>query len=257
VVFESSSGRFESLGSNRQARVLDYWRPNAAQQAQIQAGLSINSRGSRSKTVRGSDAKGWTTANKRAGYQSARFITFEEVWSIEGTPGLPRFVRNDVMGSATSESMEGSTVYQATGADQHVIKGTFQRDESRTGTFRLTRAGSVSSVKAEPEKARAAQRKSFLQSIGIEAPDFPGDASEEQVRTAIDDGSFSEDDRRELGLSFRRYLQNEFRKAGNDPARFRLEVDYLTDQMLEAFVDDGKSFEQILTMFANDEFRLP
>ena len=58
VVFEEQSGRFEQLGSNRASRVLHFWEPNAVQLTQIRAGLEINPRGSRNKTLRGSDAEG-------------------------------------------------------------------------------------------------------------------------------------------------------------------------------------------------------
>ena len=61
VVFSDQSGRFEQLGGNRASRVLHFWEPSATQLAQIQEGLEINPRGSRSKTLRGSDAEGWSS----------------------------------------------------------------------------------------------------------------------------------------------------------------------------------------------------
>ncbi|MGH7287022.1 MAG: hypothetical protein ACREI8_03280, partial [Myxococcota bacterium] len=84
VVFSDESGRFERLGTNRQSRVVDFWEPNAGQLAQIEAGLAINSRGSRSKSLRGSDAKGWSSTGRGGGYQSAHIITYEETWTLDG-----------------------------------------------------------------------------------------------------------------------------------------------------------------------------
>ena len=59
VVFGDTSGRFEARGGNRRARVLAAWQPNEAQRQEIQAGLRVNSRGAKTKSLRGSFESGW------------------------------------------------------------------------------------------------------------------------------------------------------------------------------------------------------
>jgi hypothetical protein len=135
VVFGDETGRFEALGGNRASRVLQFWEPNATQLAQIHEGLEINPRGSRSKALRGSDAEGWSSGKKKAGYQSARFITFEEIWQITGLPDRPTFIRNDVLGSAATEDVEGRTIYEGESVESggDLIRGRYDRDGTRIG----------------------------------------------------------------------------------------------------------------------------
>jgi hypothetical protein len=106
VVLQDEGGRFDRLGTNRASRALHYWTPNSGQAAELAAGPTVNSRGSKSKALRGSDEGGWksTAAQPRA----VGFITYEETWSVEPVQGLPVFTRLDVLGGAAEES-EGRT----------------------------------------------------------------------------------------------------------------------------------------------------
>ncbi len=147
VVFRDETGRFEGLGGNRARRVLHAWEPNAAQRAQIASGLQVNPRGVKEKTLRGSPAQGWRS-RVRAEPASASVITYAEDWSIQGLPARPVFERVDVLGSARTESLDGVTRYATTevSADGSELRGSFERDGTRRGTFRMTRAGPVSGV---------------------------------------------------------------------------------------------------------------
>jgi hypothetical protein len=53
VVFSDETGRFERRQTGQYARVLHAWEPNAKQLEDIRRGLEYNTRGSKSKTLRG------------------------------------------------------------------------------------------------------------------------------------------------------------------------------------------------------------
>ena len=155
VVFSDDAGRFERRSSGQYARVLGGWWPSETQLANIRVGLRTNSRGMKSKKLRGSDAEGWATSS-RVRSASASVITYQENWSVAYADGLPRFVQQDVMGSARAESLEGITRYetrerQASG----VFVGAYERDGTRHGTFWMRRAGARLRL---DEKDRSPQR---------------------------------------------------------------------------------------------------
>jgi len=148
VVFDDQTGRFETLGGNRRSRVLGGWEPNEAQLAQIRAGLAVNDRGSKSKTLRKHGEDGWRSSTRPTA-ASASIVTYVENWSIEGTAGRPIFRREDILGSGRTESLEGVTEYATAevASGGNVLRGTFERDGSRHGTFRMTRSGPPQAVK--------------------------------------------------------------------------------------------------------------
>jgi hypothetical protein len=166
VVFRDQTGRFESLGTNRQSRVVHAWEPNAEQLEQIRSGLEVNSRGMKSKTLRGSDAESWRSQD-RAQAASASIISYVETWSIESLAALPVFTRLDVLGSAETEGLEGVTRYTATAVEQEgaVIRGSYERDGTRRGTFRMQRAGEVRGVKGKSEEERREDRRKSLEEL--------------------------------------------------------------------------------------------
>jgi len=179
VVFTDESGRFERRDTGQYARELHFWTPNPAQLAQILAGLSYNSRGSKSKTLRGSDTKGWRSrGGSRA--MSASVITYTESWSIEGMPELPVFERTDIMGSARAEAVEGGTRYETVevSPDGTLIEGRYERDGTRHGSFRMRRGGAVKSLKGRSQEER--QKEALgIQSRGAFGADPNAEPGEE------------------------------------------------------------------------------
>jgi hypothetical protein len=175
VVFEDTTGRFEPLGSNPRSRVLAAWEPNEAQMAELRAGPRVISRGSKVKTLRGSDEKGWRTSS-RMRVRSATTIGYQENWSVVGLPDKPVFVREEVMGSGLREQMEGRTAYTVTEWGE-VPRGRFERDGIRHGTFLMLRTPPVRSAaptEGTPnERAIERARQQYLeelQRLGGEAP---------------------------------------------------------------------------------------
>ncbi len=258
VVFADQTGRFEQIGGSRPSRVLHFWEPNAGQLAQIREGLEINPRGSRSKALRGSDAGGWHSGKKDT-YQSARFITFQELWQITGMPDLPTFTRNDVLGSMATEDVKGRTSWQGESVEPggDVIRGRYERDGTRIGSFRMTRSGEVGTVtrseKSESERAYEAFYGAMASQLF--AGELPGGGSEAEVRGAIEAGRFSEEDRRDLRVEFERAIAESYRSQGNDPRKFRPQIQSLARTMVELFVDDGRSIAEIQRMLMDGRLR--
>jgi hypothetical protein len=258
VVFADQTGRFEELGTNRASRVLHFWEPNAAQLAQIHQGLEINPLGSRSKTLRGSDDEGWSSG-KKGGYQSARFITYQETWRITGVPDRPSFVRDDVLGSVATESVTGRTVWEGetveSGGD--VVRGRFERDGTRVGTFRMMRCGAVSTVKGSGKSQAERIYDLFFGEMASQlyGGELPGGGSEQELRQAIEDRTFSDDDRRALRVRFEEKIAEFYQNQGNDPREFRPQIQSLARKMVALFVDEGKSIEEIQRMLTDGRLR--
>ncbi len=256
VVFEDQSGRFDnSLG--RLSRVLDYWEPNGNQRREIREGLATNQRGSRTKSLRGSAESGWTTAKKRRGYASARFVTFEETWTIEMDGGLPTFHRDDVMGSASTESMEGRTSYIVETIEKggKVLAGRFDRDEgTRTGTFRLTRSGKSKSVgssgKSLTDRDRSGAR--LNQALASQLQSLPGEHDAAWYRKKVEDGTLTEEDRYALRAAFEEQLRNSL-QTDDDGSAYRVILQNLAVRMERLFVEEGKDLSDLRKMLRDGE----
>jgi hypothetical protein len=256
VVFDDDTGRFENLGGNRASRVLDFWEPNAAQQLQIKEGLAINSRGSRSKTLSGSDASGWTSARRGGGYKSSRFITYEETWTIDSLPDRPRFERQDSMGSGGSEDFEGRTLYETTAVEAggDVLRGSFDRDGQRKGTFRLARTGAVKSVDEGGGKSAAGKAMKRAEFIGMLAPglvQLPGGRSEAEWREAVTSPRASEE-----RLALRAALEEGLRTQVLSEEDVRSQYTLLTNLAVELerlFVEENKSLADLRKMMVEGE----
>jgi hypothetical protein len=171
VVLQDDSGRFEG-----RSRVLAHWTPNAAQAAELDAGPTVNSRGSKSKTLRGSNAAGWKSASSPQ--RSVGFITYEEHWSIEGAAERPVFVRTDVLGGEAAAEAEGTTRYATAEVDAggKLLRGSFDRDGTRKGSFVLRRVGDVRMLSAsgpspnekQAERVREEMLRQMQEGLGDE-----------------------------------------------------------------------------------------
>ena len=167
VVLDDESGRFEPMRGGRASRVLGKWEPSPTQLADIRDGIQVNSRGSKEKTLR-SEAGGTTwSSGEVAAADSALVISYSETWTITGLPDSPVFTRDDTMGSSATESMSGRTVYktESVGPNGDEISGTFERDGTRTGRFKLIRAGGTEALKGAATNQADLQRKRFMEAM--------------------------------------------------------------------------------------------
>jgi hypothetical protein len=71
------------------------------------------------------------------------------------------------MGSGVTESMSGRTVYttESVGPNGDEITGRFERDGTRTGTFRMIRAGATEALKGAAKNQAELQRKRFQEEM--------------------------------------------------------------------------------------------
>jgi hypothetical protein len=257
VVFDDDSGRFEPGDGGRVSRVLDYWEPNAAQQEQVHAGLAINSRGSRDKTLSGSDAKGWSSAKRGGGgYKSSRFITYEETWSIDGLPDKPRFERQDSMGAGGGEDFEGRTLYETTQieAGGDVLRGSFDRDGKRKGSFRLTRSGAVHSVSeggGTSPTGKEMKRDEFIAMLAPGLVSLPGGRSEAEWRAAVTSPRAQEE-----RLALRAALEEGLRTqvlSEEDVRSHNTVLMNLAVELERLFVEEKKSLADLRKMMVQGE----
>ena len=185
VVFSDDSGRFERRSTGQYARVIGAWEPSESQLANIEAGLKINTRGSKKKSLRGSDEEGWHTSS-RARAASASVITYQENWSIEGLPELPVFVQEDTMASGRSETMEGVARFETTAVKEagEVLVGRYERDGTRHGSFRMRRSGEVGTLEEKSQSEIQAQGVRRSLETSQEARKQARESLEEVIRSS-------------------------------------------------------------------------
>ncbi len=183
VVFGDESGRFER-SRRGMSRVVGAWEPSPEQLAQIKSGLEVNTRGSKVKTLAGSDAKGWKSVQSGQP-QNANTITYVEDWGVRDLAEKPVFLRSETLGAAGMDSLEGGTRYETQSVADGELRGRFERDGSRHGTFRLLRAGTVRNLstdgKTPNEKLRERIENEVRQQLQIE-----GEITPEAVDRALE-----------------------------------------------------------------------
>ncbi|MEE3328181.1 MAG: hypothetical protein VX252_12665 [Myxococcota bacterium] len=161
VVLEDESGRFE----NRQ-RILGAWEPNPQQRTNIENGPRVNERGMRSKTLRGSDAQGWSSARPSA-RRATNIMSYEETVEIEGLGEMPLFLRSDQVGSTLLSESGGATRYQVTEIKpgQRRMRGHYEKDGRLKGTFEIRRTKPIRGLKKKDktpnQRAAEQMRKDF------------------------------------------------------------------------------------------------
>jgi hypothetical protein len=186
-----------------------------------------------------------------------RFITYEETWNIDGLPSAPRFERQDSMGSGGSDDFEGRTLYEGTSIDKggDVVRGNFDRDGKRKGTFRLARTGAVHSVAEGGGKSAAGEQLKRGEFVAMLAPgltDPLGGRSEAQWREAV--GSSNAKDER---LALRAALEGGLRTqvlADDDATSGQNRVlSNLAVELERLFADEKKSFADLRKMMQQGE----
>jgi hypothetical protein len=170
VVFTDKTGRFEARGGAGPSRVLEYWEPNDAQASDLRRGLQVNSRGSKVKSLKGSPKRGYKTFSAQRGF-SASTVGYQQTWTIDDLATLPIFTMEDAVGTeAALASKEqdgvasGRTRYTTLEVSEggEVLTGRFQRDENRSGSFRMTRTGAARDLESDGRTPNEKARDRFL-----------------------------------------------------------------------------------------------
>lgn len=229
AVFSDESGRFERRGSGQLARVLGYWQPNEAQLAEIASGLELNSRGMKEKSLRFTRGV-WQSASRPTA-ASASVVSYTEAWSIEGTPELPIFRREDSLGGERTESLEGVTLYTSTSADPagSEFKGSFERDGSRKGSFRMLRAGEGRALTTKRNQSER-QRDAFIDWMG---------------RKQLDESQMTQQDRADLQVMIRAAIDQRMRGLGIDPAQRTAQIDTLVPAIEKRLFTENRTLGEI------------
>ena len=253
VVFKDKSGRFEHLGTSGASRVVNGWEPNSGQLLNIHGGLEFNTRGSKSKSLRGSEEKGWSS-QRRSHAASASVITYSETWTIDGMPNLPVFRRTDIMGSMRGENVEGATQYTTMEIEPggNVLRGSFERDGSRHGTFRMMRAGAIQIVegsgKTEGERA--------LEYFGLSGSGASGEGT---LQDTIDElraaGEISRTTRMELRTKIVEWLEQGMRGRGQNAKQSERRLEGLALRVEKELLDEGRSVQEVVKMIEKGELR--
>jgi len=235
VGFDDKTGRFERTRAGEQ-RVLHHWEPNAAQQEEIERGLEVQLRGSRQKALRRQPDGSLSSAQAQA-YDSARFVSFESVWSVAFDGDLPVFVvRDSLGGTQAAEGLDGVTRFEGESWRNPglVLEGRYTRDDRQRGRFRLTRSG-VPGVHAPRRPAEPTLRDAqalLTSEIGRRLI-----ADESYERWPIPEAEDAAG-REALQRALEADLSAGYRAQGNDPAAFAPRIRALADAMERLLVDE-------------------
>src|SRR5690606_11931750 len=255
VVFEDESGRFEALGGNRAARVVGAWEPSPAQLDDIRDGLKVNSaRGVKTKTLR-RDANGGLASGVAAPNEGAAVLSYTEDWRIESPDELPGFVREDALGGASAETMEGRTEYRTeqVAPDGSELSGRFERDGTRVGRFRMIRSGESAAVGSSDQSER--QRRVMLErglQQGIVSRDEVAAAFAAQVQL---DAAAGGGDREAARAVIRERVEGAIRAQGEDPRALAPQVDSLTRKIERLLFDEGRSVAEVQRLLETGQLR--
>lgn len=164
VVLEDDTGRFESTPGNPRSRVLAPWQPGADQRRDIDAGPRVNPRGAKTKSLRGSDERGWHSET-RPSEGSPLVIGYKETLHVTGLPEKPVFLREDVLGNAAQTSGQGSVRYETERRQGTRLEGRYSRDGIRHGVFQMWRTAPVRGLDVKPGTPNERQAQEFREAI--------------------------------------------------------------------------------------------
>jgi hypothetical protein len=178
-------------------------------------------------------------------------VTYVEHWSISDPTGKPTFRREDILGSAETESLEGVTQYRTTevldGGNE--IRGSFQRDESRRGTFRMMRSGATKELKGKNKSEGQRFHAQFLGADFDLALDREGSALREAVAARAEGrGGVSRELRERVRYEIAAVIAERIRESGDDPDHYTREVENLSEMIEAALIEAGSSPGEIVEM---------
>jgi len=242
VVFDDGSGRFGRVGGNARARLLRKWEPNEGQMREILEGPRVNSRGSKTKTLRGSPKRGYASTS-RSRSVSAMTVGYEETWTIEKPAELPVFVRDDALGAESAlatgsdDVVSGRTRYATLeiSEDGNLLTGEYARDDNKRGSFKLIRAGDVRGLESDGRTPNEKAQENFVEQLqeGIRSAGYAeflrqlGDANTRRLRARIGEDGLTEI-----------YTKYEQRLLAGDPSAPSEVADALREAYVTALIED-------------------
>jgi hypothetical protein len=162
------------------------------------------------------------------------------------------FSRADSMGGGSAEELAGHTEYRsetaAAGGDE--LRGSFERDGTRIGNFRMIRSGDVSDVGSHSQSDR--QRKVMMENAmrsGLVDSQEVHAAIARQIQLVADPSQ----GREQVHAAVRKSVEDAYRKQDADPRNFSPQVESLTSKIEAQLLDQGKSVAAVQQMLAEGE----
>jgi hypothetical protein len=252
LAFRDETGRFEDIRGQR-ARLRHAWRPSADQLAEIRAGVDVDARTARTKTLR-PDGRGAFASGARARAGSASAVAFGERWEVRDVDGEPEFTIAASLSSGRTDSLEGVTRFTADSADAEAgrIEGAYARDETETGRFYMWRKGEVraddAAFAAQPDDGSlfgpgGAARSSVasLQALLDRLAD-PGAREDVELRSQIRQG-------------IRRLVEERFTRRHESIRGHEAEIESLSGEIERLCVVEGIALAEVDRRFAAGELR--
>ena len=243
VVFQDETGRFEKSATGLHRVVGRVGAESGAARARSRTGSSTTPRGTKTKTLRGSDAAGWSSGT-RASPAAANVITYSENWSIGGLPTKPVFTRDDILGSASADHMEGRTQYVTQSIEDggNLLRGTFERDGTRHGTFVMRRSGEAKVTEGSGKTQSQRETETFFRNYG--GADFFSLSELQAMKESVGAGGTPKDGGKELREKVRGEIERKTREQGVEPSLVEPQIDRLTEK-ISSMLLEGKSPEEI------------
>jgi hypothetical protein len=157
------------------------------------------------------------------------------------------------MGSASSESMDGRTQFrtESVSADGDEMAGGFDRDETRSGRFRMIRSGEIG--RAGTDSLEDRQRQGLLKRATES-----GWVTQEEVAAMMGGqvqlpSNAAGVDRDQARAAIRKAVEDAVKANGNNPAAVSPQIDRITTKIERALFDQGKSIEEVQSMISRGE----
>jgi hypothetical protein len=149
------------------------------------------------------------------------------------------------MGSSEDDVAEGRTEYRTEAVESGgaILRGTFERDGTRHGTFRLYKSGEASITKGSGKTQGERMREAFTSSFGaafLADPGLQGELSSEAAS-----GKTDEETRARVRKSVRESIERKLRAEGEDPRAAEAYTDELSRRVEKWLLDDRKSPAEI------------
>jgi hypothetical protein len=141
--------------------------------------------------------------------------------------------------------------------DGSFLRGTYDRDGVRKGTFEMRRSGAAQHVQARSVSEAEGAYRAFFGEAGSQlyAGQLPGGGSEKALREKIDSGQFTADDRAELQKQFEDWVRQQYQTQGNDARAYEPQIQSLARKMVHQVVDEKKSIEDVGKMLEDGRLR--
>jgi hypothetical protein len=136
-----------------------------------------------------------------------------------------------VLGGERTEELDGVTLYTSTQGDAagDLYQGSYDRDGTRKGTFRMTRAGAGRALTTKRTQAQRTQ-DAFVEAMSLRK---------------LDESQLSQQDRADIRTLIRSQVEARMRSLGADPAQRSTEVTALTQNIEKRLFSEQRTLGEL------------